>query len=373
MIFWVIMAVLAASVSLSVLMPLYRTRQLERRLAEQEMSVYRDQLGEIDRDVDRGLIAGSEAEAARNEIARRLIKADQAKSTDAVGLRSERPRQVAAVLAVGGLPVAAVGLYLLVGSPGLPDAPLAARLAAQPEQQDTAALIARVETHLAANPDDAEGWRIIAPVYVRMGRHDEAATAYRHLVRLLGSNAERETALGEALVRASGGSVTAEAKEAFDRAAALDPQMVGPRFYLALGLGQSGDTEGAVTALQSLIDDSPPNAPWLVSVREVMARLESVDAPPQPGPTADDIEAASEMAADDRAAMIEGMVAQLASRLESEPDDAEGWARLVRSYMVLGRPDDARAALNQARLVLDGDEDKLAMVEAEAQASGLSE
>ncbi|MEQ9691321.1 MAG: tetratricopeptide repeat protein, partial [Bauldia litoralis] len=107
--------------------------------------------------------------------------------------------------------------------------------------------------------------------------------------------------------------------------------------------------------------------------RVLLARLESVAAPPGPGPTADDSVAAGVLAADDRAAMIEGMVAQLASRLESEPDDAEGWARLVRSYMVLGRPDDARAALDQARSALDGDEDKLAMVEAEAQASGLSE
>jgi cytochrome c-type biogenesis protein CcmH len=91
----------------------------------------------------------------------------------------------------------------------------------------------------------------------------------------------------------------------------------------------------------------------------------------QPGPTAADVEAAGTMAPEDRAAMIEGMVAQLAERLESEPGDAEGWARLVRSYMVLGRPDDARAALDEARTALAGAADKIALVEQEARATGL--
>ncbi|MCB1488855.1 MAG: c-type cytochrome biogenesis protein CcmI [Bauldia sp.] len=376
MIFWVIMAVLAASVSLSVLMPLYRTRQAGRRLAEQEVSVYRDQLGEIDRDVERGLIARSEADAARNEIARRLIKAGsdvpEAGETEPAAPRAERSRQIAGILAVVVMPIAAVGLYLYVGSPDLPDAPLEARLSAPPEQQDTAALLVRVEKHLVDNPDDAQGWQVVAPVYVRMGRYDAAANAYRNIVRLAGSTSENEMALGEALVRANSGTVNGEAKAAFERAGALDPQMIGPRFYLALAKGQDGDTGTAIADLQSLIADSPPDAPWLGSVRQVIAHLESVGETPR-GPSAADIEAAGEMTADDRSAMIEGMVAQLASRLEAEPDDAAGWARLVRSYMVLGRPDDARAALGQARAALAGDEAKLAQVESAATASGLSE
>lgn len=163
MIFWVILAILAALASLSVLIPLYRTRQIERRLAGQEVSVYRDQLREIERDVERGVIPKSEAEAARTEIARRLIKADASKSDGALDAASKRPRQIAALLAVVGMPLLAVGLYLFVGSPNLPDDPLEARLTAPPEKSDTAALIARVEDHLAAHPDDGQGWAVLAP------------------------------------------------------------------------------------------------------------------------------------------------------------------------------------------------------------------
>ncbi len=372
MVFWVILAVLAAAAALSVLMPLYRGRDVERRVADQEISIYRDQLGEIERDVERGLIADREAEAARTEIARRLIKADGARDDAASTAPGDRPRRIAALAAVVGIPLIAVGLYLFVGSPDMPDAPLEARLTARPEQQDTAALFATIEAHLKANPDDAKGWTVIAPIYANMGRYDDAAEAYRNIVRLLGATPDSETALGEVIVRANQGLVTDEAREAFARAAALDPKAVGPRYYLALAAGQAGHTDDAVKQLQALIDGAPPDAAWVPPVQETLARLQSIEAAP-PAPTAADVNAAANLAPEDRAAMVEGMVARLAARLKDEPDDAEGWARLVRSYMVLGRPDDARAALDSARVALAGDAEKLATVESEAKASGLGQ
>ena len=122
----------------------------------------------------------------------------------------------------------------------------------------------------------------------------------------------------------------------------------------------------------ALIAEAPPGAAWVGGMNQVLAELGGRRAGPRsPGPTAADVEAAGTMSDTDRTGMIEGMVAQLAERLEAEPDDAEGWARLVRSYMVLGRPDDARAALDEARTALAGAADKLALVESEARATGL--
>jgi cytochrome c-type biogenesis protein CcmH len=372
---WIVMAVLAAAASLAVLVPLYRGRGGQARMADGEVSVYRDQLDEVALDVDRGLIGPAEAEAARAEIARRLIRADAARqnSGDAHAeealAEGERPRRLAALAAVVVMPVLAVGLYVGLGSPELPDAPLAARLAAPPEAQDTAVLVAEVERHLAASPDDVRGWQVIAPVYVRLGRNQEAVTAFRHIVRLLGSNAEAEGDLGEAIVRANDGLVTAEAKAAFERAAKSDPKAVRPRFYLALAEAQEGDTASAAAAIRALIAESP-EASWVSGMRAVLAEIEAVP-DMSPGPSAEEVAAAEAMAPEDRVAMIEGMVAQLAARLEDEPGDAEGWARLVRSYMVLGRPEEARAALERARKALAASADKLALVEREARATGL--
>jgi cytochrome c-type biogenesis protein CcmH len=369
---WIAMAVLAALVSLSVLVPLYRGRAGARRMAEQEVSVYRDQLDEVERDLDRGIIAPTEAEAARTEIARRLIRADGAARAAGTLGGGETPRRVAAGAAVVLMPVLALGLYVSLGSPGMPDAPLEARLAAPPEQQDMAVLLAKVEAHLAANPDDVRGWQVLAPVYVRLGRNEEAAVAFQNIVRLAGSNAASEGDFGEALVRASQGAVTPDARAAFERAVVDDPKDIRARFYLALAAGQAGQTEVAAAAIRAIIAEAPPGAAWVAGMNQVLAELEGAPAgASQPGPTAADVQAASGMSAEDRTGMIEGMVAQLAERLQAEPDDAEGWARLVRSYMVLGRPDDARAALDDARTALAGAADKVALVENEARATGL--
>jgi cytochrome c-type biogenesis protein CcmH len=368
---WIAMAALAAAASLAVLVPLYRGRAGARRMAEQEVSVYRDQLDEVERDLERGVIPPAEAEAARTEIARRLIRADAARQTAGTLNGGEMPRRMAAAAAVIGMPILALGLYVALGAPDVPDAPLAARLSAPPEQQDMAVLLARVEAHLKANPDDARGWQVLAPVYVRLGRNEEAAAAFGNIARLLGSSATTEGDLGEAIARANQGAITAEARAAFERALKDDPKDVRARFYLALGDGQAGRTDEAAAAIRGLIAEAPPGAAWVGGMNQLLAELEGGGPATQPGPTAADIEAAGAMSDADRTGMIEGMVAQLAERLEAEPDDAEGWARLVRSYMVLGRRDDAKAALDEARSALAGATDKLALVESEARATGL--
>ena len=372
MMLWVAMAVLAAAAALSVLVPLARGRPASASAsgAAEEVSIYRDQLDEIGRDLDRGVIGEREAAAARTEIARRLIAADRDAAAPAAPA-SEGRRRAAMLFGIAGVPLLAVGLYLALGSPDLPDLPLSARLAAPVETQDIAVLVSRVEAHLAENPDDGAGWEVLAPVYGRLGRYDDAAKAYANAVRLLGSTAARESALGEAIVRANDGAVTAEARAAFEKAAALDGQAVQPRFYLALALGQEGKRDEAAAALKALIKDAPAGAPWVAMVETVLARLEAAPPAAAPGPGAADIEAAAGLSPEARAAMIEGMVGQLAARLAAKPDDPTGWARLVRSYMVLGRPDDAAAALAKARTALAGNAEGLATVEAEARASGV--
>ena len=371
MLLWIVMAVLTAAASLSVLMPLYRGGRSERPAGEAKLSIYRDQLNEVDRDRDRGLIADSEAEAARTEIARRLLRAGDAAAVEG-SAASEASRKVAAVVAVLVLPLAALAFYLFVGSPELPDRPLAGRLEAPLEEQDVGALIARVEAHLATNPEDGRGWELLGPVYARLGRYDDAVRAFSNTLRILGPTAEREADVGEAITRAGGNVVTAEARAAFERARALDATAIRPRFYLAVALDQEGRKDEAIAAWRDILTGAPPDAPWAVVAREALARL-GASPPATSGPSAEDIEAAEALPAEDRLAMIEGMVASLAARLDADPSDAAGWARLVRSYIVLDRKDEARAALTEAQQALAEDPEKLSVVEAEARTLGLIE
>ena len=370
MLIWILMAVLAAVVALPVLVPLFRGRQAQ-PMATAAGSIYRDQLAEIERDHGRGLIADGEAEAARTEVARRLLKTSEAISPAAV---TAPWRQWSAAAAIIALPVLALGLYVFLGSPGLPDQPLAARLSLPLEKQDPEIIVAQLEAHLASNPDDATGWGFLAQIAESLEHFDVEARAFSNLIRLRGASAELETAYGQALTRANDGVVSKEARAAFDAGNKIDPQAIGPRFFLALALSQQGKKDEAIAAWHQLLIGAPADAPWAQMARQALTSLEAAPAEgsgAEPGPSAADVQAAQNLGPDQRLAMINGMVSQLAQRLETDPSDAEGWARLVRSYMVLGRSADAKAALAKARTALAGKSDLLDRVEAEAKSVGV--
>lgn len=371
MVLWIAIAALTAVASLSILVPLYRSRQDDRPTSDEKQAIYRDQLKEIDRDLGRGLIGETEAEAARTEIARRLLRASDA-AADSEVKSSEWLRKFATGIAAIAVPILALGFYLYLGNPQLADQPLGDRLAEQNEESDIAELVARVEAHLTANPDDARGWELIAPVYSRLGRNDDAVDAYANALRILGANAKLEADMGEAIMRANEDVVTDEARAAFERANQLDKDAIRPRFFLALALDQEGKREEAIIAWGELLEGAPANAPWAAVARRALSRLEGGSSGLE-GPSAADVDAAQSLTPEERMGMIGSMVDRLAARLDADPDDAEGWARLIRSYMVLDRVAEAESALDTARQTFADETEKLAIVENEAGTLGLIE
>ena len=355
MLLWVLIALLTAAAILAVLMPLSRAPSVDSS-AQHNARVYRDQLAELERDKAEGRIGESEAEAARAEIARRLIAADAEANAAPQPSQSTTPRRAIALVALIGVPALSLSLYLALGSPNLPGLPLTARLSAPTAPGDIETLIAKVEAHLAESPEDGRGWDVIAPVYLRLGRADDAANAYRNAIRILGSNAARQSGLGEAILTAEGGVVTEEARSAFEAAHALDPKAPGPRYFIALAAEQEGRHEEAVAELRALLAEAPSDAPWRGALEQALASADpSVEPSAGPlGPTSTDVAAAANMSDNDKNAMIGGMVARLAARLKEEPNDVEGWLQLIRSYVVLGKGD---AAAEAARAALAGVQD----------------
>lgn len=354
MLFWIAAAALTLAACLAVLVPLTRQRAAA-AAGGHDVEVYRDQLQEVERDAARGAIETSQAEQAKVEIARRLLKADaDARSVRAAGKGGAV--RVAGFLGVLVIPLVSWGLYTTIGAPGLPGEPLAERMARNPSESTVDELVARAEKHLADNPDDARGWEVLGPVYMRQQRFADAATAWRNAIRLAGSNAQRESALGEAIAAAAGGVITAEAHAAFERALTHDPNEPKARFLLASGLAQEGKIAEAAKGWRTLKAALPADSGWHEPVDRAIAEAEErLGAPAAKGPDADAVAAANEMSPQDRQQMIEGMVASLDEKLRANPDDLEGWQRLIRSYVVLGRADDAKAALGRALAGLEGD------------------
>lgn len=376
---WLAFALMTAAAIFAVLWPLSRRGRVR---GGTEVAVYRDQLDEIARDRKTGLIGDAEAEAARIEVSRRLIAAattDEAEQPVA-GRGSLWRKRTTAIAGLALVPAAAVALYLALGSPNLPGEPLAARLDQTRSAGSIAAMISQVEAHLERNPDDARGYEVLAPIYLRIGRFDDSVAAWRKVIAIAGESAARESNLGEALTASANGVVTDDAKAAFKKAAKLDPTDPKAQFYRGMAAEQDGNKDKAVAIWSDMLKAAPAGAPWIDNVKAAIVRLGGM--PPQvaagaapsaaaPGPNVAQVAAASQMNEQDRNTMIRGMVARLADKLKADGNDVEGWQRLLRAYVVLGERDKAQAAAGDARRALAGDPDKLRQIEDMIKSLGL--
>jgi cytochrome c-type biogenesis protein CcmH len=367
---WAAFALMTIVAVLGALAPLWRGRS-GREGRARAIEFHKAQLAEIDRDVARGQLPAGEAAGARAEAARRLIAASEdaniaAEQGDGRG-SFRAPAAGLAILAI--VPAVAFGLYVNLGSPGLPDQPILARAANPAPSDDLGAALAKIEAHLRADPNDGRGFKVIAPVYMRLGRFEDAAKAYAAVLRVLGEDSSTLADYGEALTAAAGGTVTAPARVAFEQALAKQADLARARYYVGLAAEQSGDRSKAVELYQQLIHDAPLNAPWLAMVRSRLAKLTGAPSPPAPSG-----EAAAAIAALDPAGQqtaIRGMVDGLAARLAQNGADGPGWLRLIRAYGVLHETDKAKDALAQARKAMAGNDAVTHDLDALAQQFGL--
>jgi cytochrome c-type biogenesis protein CcmH len=391
------LAVLAAGM---LARPLIAGRGAAESRDARDARVFRDQLAELERDLARGTITPGEAEGARIEISRRLIAADaRARRADAPRPAPQGRSGLVAGVALIGTPALAAALYLGIGAPGVPDQPLAGRQAlagdqadhtsARPGQEQAeaemagrlpppedadpqfAAIVARLERTLAGRPDDAEGHRLLAGALMQLGRYGEAWRAYDRVIGLAGgaAGADIHAAKAEAMIMAAGGYVSPEAADAIARALERDPTLPMARYYGGLALRQAGRLDDAIAMWQALRRASSPDAPYLewldAMLADAVAAREGAPAAPgstpaaapeaPPGPTEEDVAAAGQMSAEDRATMVEGMVGRLENRLVAQGGTAEEWLRLIRSFVQLDRPADARRAYALAAAALADD------------------
>lgn len=401
MVFWVTIGVLSLGVVLMVATPMLRAgeRMGRARRASYDLAVFRDQLAEVERDLDAGRLKPEEAAAAKAEIERRMLRAvDVQADASASDAEAGPPARMTAAFPVAlGLVVAgaSLALYLNMGQPGAPDQPLAqrtdldrARQAAGPggggAGADGRQMIASLRDRLTANPNDIAGWVTLARTHRVLGEHPDAVRAFERAIELSGRSAPAEmiSDYGETLVFEAFGTVSPRAVQTFEQALAKDPSDIKSRFYIAMARGQAGDYRGAIALWRGLSADAPPDAPWLEAVREritdaaMKGGLIPMSVPPErpgergpataPGasglggaiagdarPSQEDVQAAQEMAPQDQQAFIRSMVQRLADKMEDNPDDVDGWLRLGRAYGVLGEDDKAKSAFGRAKTRLE--------------------
>jgi cytochrome c-type biogenesis protein CcmH len=394
LLFWVCAALLTAAAVLVLTRPLVAKSGRAASIAaatngEASVAVYRDQLAEIENDQARGLISEAEAEAARIEIARRLLASagtsdtgtSDGAETTAAAVSVHRGGERAFLAVAAAVPLVALALYLALGSPGMPGRPVAERLAKAPTAASgVEELVARVEARLRTNPTDGQGWDVIAPVYLRMERFQDAAEAFRRALDLLGESPARLSGYAESTVLANDGIVTEPARRAYQRLIELEPGRVEARFGLALAKEQEGDLDAAEKIYLKLIEEAPLGAPWRQFIGERIDAIAAKRSAPAgnaggagkgaaPGPAETSVIAGLPEA--ERRQMIVQMVESLETRLKANGRDPEGWQRLIRSWSVLGDKAKAEAALVAARKALAGDVKAIAEIDAFARSLGL--
>ena len=354
---FVLFGLLAAAALVFLFSPLAFKSETESR--EQVLNPYRRQLSELEKEKERGVIDEAEAASIRLEIKRRLIRESQAHKDRAT---EPEERQAKIIPAVGLilLVTAAALLYAWLGRPDLPGS--AVRDSDKLPQQALAELgdldqkLAKLRARLKENPDEYEGWLLLARSNLSLGRYEEAANAFGRAAELRAGDAEIFALQGQALVGLHGGIVTPAASLAFGRAFELQPEHPTPRLYEGYRLFQAGNVRAALAIWQKLVVEVPANTLWLERIRMEISRAEAIIAqqdklltgPKVPTPDSERIEAARQMSPSQRQTFIESMVARLRGRLEEQPDDLDGWLRLARAEEVMGNIEAAIAALDRA-------------------------
>ena len=384
-----------------------------------DMAIYRDQLAEIDRDLARGQVAAPEAQRLRTEIGRRLLEADRTSRLRTAEGRAPPVASLGLALAGAMLTLAAFGLYLQLGAPTYPDQPQSARLrasealranrpsqaaaeaaaeaaatatataeaaagidAARPDlDAEMADQIARLRSAMLSRPDDLTGQGLLAQYEAASGNYAAAARAQSRVVALKadGVTGADQTTLANLLILAAGGLVTAGAEQALTEALRREPGNGAARYYSGLLFAQIDRPDLAYRLWRPLFDGSSPDDPWMAVLPgqlDLVAEAAGVDyrvpVPPVTGPGQAEVAAAAQMSAEDRSAMIAGMVERLSARLEADGGTAAEWAQLIAAYGVLGNKDRAAQAWATARALFAAAPGDLATVRTAAEQAGVA-
>ncbi len=370
-----VLALLTGLAVFAILWPLSRRAGAPGEQQPVDVAFYKAKLAEIDRESSNDLLSAEDAEAAKTEAARQLLRAAEtdpalkgqpSKAAIADPAAAQWRLRLAAILALAFVPAVSLGLYSYLGHPSWPDEPLSARLDTPGQKMTLAEAVAKVEAHLRQDPDDGRGYEVLVPAYLRLGRVEDAVRVAGLAMQKLGATPERETIYAETLVYASNGLVTDAARELFQKAASANPPPAKALYFLGLAANEEGDKTKALGYWQKLLAMMPQGSGGRADLEKRIAVLQG-KAPPQAAEAA----AIANMTPEAQATAIHGMIDRLAARLAQNGNDIEGWLRLVRAYKVINEVDKARAALATARKDFNGDAQAKARIDALARELGL--
>jgi cytochrome c-type biogenesis protein CcmH len=335
----------------------------------------------------------------RAEIGRRMISAARAS-----GHQPNPSAQDRGLWAFAGGSILAcllgAGLYSQIGAPSVPDSPIAERYAqsetlkanrlaqetaeARAPANDTATepdyvqLVTELRAALEARPGDIQGHELLAKAESRLGNFASAHQAQARVLELKGAEATADEwyAYAELLIMAADTYISREAETALREALRRDPNHKLALFRMGMYFDAIGRPDRTFGIWRKLLEAGPETAPYIPLIRRTITDLAQIagvnyDPPAVKGPSAEDMQSAAEMSAEDRSAMIASMVTGLADRLATEGGPAPDWAQLIVAYGVLGETTSAREIFDEAVQVFASRPGDLEILQGAAQSAGI--
>lgn len=413
MVFWILISFVALAMTALLGLVLLRAHSVGEPPAAYDLRVYRQQLSDVDKDLQRGVINESDAQRIRTEVSRRILAADaQLQNQNSGSTQPKGLSRVTVLLSAALLTGGTLLLYAVLGAPGYGDMGLASRIEAadlyaqtRPNQAEAeskvpaqtnpdiepgyADLVEQLRQTAGQRPDDAQGQALLAQHEANLGNFVAAYQAKENYIRIMSGDLEPQDygELAELMIMAAGGYVSPEAEELLDGTLQLDPRNGPARYYYGLLQGQLNRPDIAFRIWADTLRQGPKGAPWIDGIEaqiEEMAFRAGVDynpitppaapdaaGPALAGPSAEDLSAAQEMTMDERQEMIQGMVARLSDRLATEGGTAPEWAQLIGALGILGEQERAKAIYTEAKTRFASDAEALVKLEAAASMAGL--
>ena len=266
--FWALAALFVAIALAFVLPPLLRRREGPAVAGRRSINiaVYRDQLKEMETDHRNGLLTDEQFAIAKVELEARLAQ-DALEAEEGPAVVSKRSRRLGFALA-GLIPLAAFGLYVLLGNPSAMLQSSAGQVTAEQQQgHDMQAMLQKIEAKAKANPDDGESWFMLARTYSAIGRWADAEQAFATASKLLPKEAAVLSRYAEAVAINAGEQLKGRPMELVQQALALNPGEPKALELAGVNAFREENYAKAVDYWQRLVQQMPPDDPYAQEIQ----------------------------------------------------------------------------------------------------------
>ncbi|MBU3698179.1 c-type cytochrome biogenesis protein CcmI [Dechloromonas sp.] len=222
------------------------------------IAIFRDQLAELEREKADGSLLAADFEQARQELQKRLLEEvdDANVSAEAASHAPSRPLAISLLLLI---PLAALVGYTVLGNPVALDP---ARTAAPPKMtaEQIDGMVQKLAERMQANPDDMQGWLMLARSYKALGRYDDAVQAYGRAEKVIDESPDLLASYAEVMAMANGKGLQGKPVKLIEKALKLDPKHGHSLFLAGAAAMEAGDNKKGIAYWEALLPQVEPGS-----------------------------------------------------------------------------------------------------------------